>query len=571
VHSGNAPGGPAREGAWDVKENLGTVLEVVADVRRDRTAVIHGTRTSTWGELDSRAARLAGYLAGTGIGREARVGISLYNSIEYLEAVFAAFKLRAVPVNVNYRYRRAELEHLFTDSGMQALIYDAALEEEVRAAVPAAPALRTLVRVGDAPPPAAGSGTAVSYRDAVTAQPHPRGARGDDHWLMYTGGTTGAPKGVRARHSWLYRVVCSNGFALLGRPVPGDLAELRAALEQGLAGPPAMICLPAPPLMHATGMYTCLGALVAGGRVVFLPSRSYDPAGLAATIGQQRVDTLSIVGDVFARPLAAALDRAAAAGHPYDLSSLRRILSVGVTWSADVKQRLLAHADVLCRDVIAASEGGPYAICETRRGDGAVTSRFVLAPGARIIDEQGNELAPGSGTAGMLAAPADDEIGYAGDDAATARTFRVIGGRRWSVPGDLATLEADGTVVFQGRGSRVINTGGEKVFAEEVESAVLTHPAVRDALVVGVPDERWGSRIAVVAALRPGAVLDLAALQDHVGRALAGYKRPRELVIVAEVRRSPAGKADLRWAERVAREAAPAGGEPGVRGPAGRA
>ena len=535
-----------------MKENLGTVLETVADVRRDRTAVIHGQHTRTWGELDSRAARLAGYLAGAGIGREARVGIALYNSIEYLESVFAAFKLRAVPVNVNYRYRRAELEYLLTDAGVTALIYDAGLAEQITAAAVAVPALHTLIRVGEG----ASAGTAVSYADALAAPPLPRGPRGDDHWLMYTGGTTGLPKGVLARHSWLYQVVCSNGFGLLGQPAPADLGELRAVLERGLAGPPALTCLPAPPLMHATGMYTCLGALVAGGRVVFLPSRSYDPAELAATIEQQRVDSLSIVGDVFARPLADELDRAAAAGHPYDMSSLRRILSVGVTWSADVKLRLLAHADVLCRDVIAASEGGPFAISETRRGDGAVTSRFVLAPGARIIDEQGGEVQPGSGTVGMLAAPADDEIGYVGDTAATARTFRVIGGRRWSVPGDLASLEADGTVVFQGRGSRVINTGGEKVFAEEVEAVVLTHPAVRDALVVGVPDERWGSRIAVVAALRPGTALDLAALREHVGAELAGYKRPRDLVIVPDVRRSPAGKADLGWAGHVAQEAA---------------
>jgi acyl-CoA synthetase (AMP-forming)/AMP-acid ligase II len=538
-----------------VRENLGTVLETVADVRRDRIAVIHGTRTRTWGELDGRAARLAGYLAAAGIGHEDRVGIALYNGIEYLEAVFALFKLRAVPFNVNYRYRRAELGHVLTDAGAVALIYDAALAEQVMAAARAAGSLRTLIQVGDGGPAATPAAEAVSYADALTAQAQPRGPRGDDHWLMYTGGTTGLPKGVLARHSWLYRVVCSNGFGLLGQPVPGSLGELRAALEEGLAGPPALTCLPASPLMHATGMYTCLGALVAGGRVVFLPSRSYDPAELAATIGQQRVDTLSIVGDVFARPLADTLDRAAAAGRPYDVSSLRRILSVGVTWSADVKLRLLAHADVLCRDVVAASEGGPYAICETRRGDGAVTSRFVLAPGARIIDEQGGEVVPGSGTAGLLAAPADGEIGYAGDSAATARTFRVIGGRRWSVPGDLATLEADGTVVFQGRGSRVINTGGEKVFAEEVETVVLGHPAVRDALVVGVPDERWGTRIAVVAALRPGAALDLAALQDHVGRELAGYKRPRDLVIVPEVRRSPAGKADLGWARQVAQDA----------------
>ena len=540
-----------------MKENLGTVLERVADVRRDRTAVIHGTRTRTWGELEGRAARLAGYLAGAGIGPGDRVGIALYNSIEYLESVFAAFKVRAVPVNVNYRYRRAELEHVLTDAGVAALIYDAGLAEQIAAAVPAVPTLHTLIRVGEGADARGGPAvTAISYADALAAPALARGPRGDDHWLMYTGGTTGLPKGVLGRHSWLYRVVCSNGFGLLGQPIPADLGELRAVLEQGLAGPPALTCLPAPPLMHATGMYTCLGALVAGGRVVFLPSRSYDPGELAATIGQQRVDTLSIVGDVFARPLASELDRAAAAGHPYDVSSLRRILSVGVTWSADVKLRLLAHADLLCRDVIAASEGGPFAICETRRGDGAVTSRFVLAPGARIIDEQGSDVQPGSGAVGMLAAPADDEIGYAGDTAATARTFRVIGGRRWSVPGDLASLEADGTVVFQGRGSRVINTGGEKVFAEEVETVVLTHPAVRDALVVGVPDERWGSRIAVVAALHPGADLGLAALRAHVGQELADYKRPKDLVIVPDVRRSPAGKADLGWARQVARDAA---------------
>ncbi len=529
------------------------MLETVADMRQDRIATIHGERVRTWRELDDSAARLAGYLATAGIGPQARVGIALYNSPEYIESVFAAFKLRAVPVNVNYRYRRAELEHVLTDAGVQALIYDRALDEQIAAAAPAAPSLRALVRVGDAPGPAAWPGpAAASYVEALTASALARAARGDDHWLMYTGGTTGAPKGVLARHSWLYNVLCSNGFGLLGQPIPGDLEELRAVLRQGLAGPPSMICLPASPLTHATGMYTCLGALVCGGQVVFLPSRSYQPDELAATIGQHRVDSLSIVGDVFARPLADALDRAAASGRPYDISSLRRIVSVGVTWSADVKLRLLAHADLVCRDVVAASEGGPFAICETRRGDGAVTSRFVLAPGARVIDEEGNDVQPGSGAVGMLAAPADDEIGYAGDAAATTRTFPVLGGRRWTVPGDMASLEADGTVVFQGRGSRVINTGGEKVFAEEVETVVLAHPAIRDALVVGITDERWGTRIAVVAALRPGAHVDLAGLRAHVGRRLADYKRPKDLVIVPELRRSPAGKADLGWAQRLA-------------------
>lgn len=546
----------ARQGAG-VQENLATILEAIADLRSGEVAMVQGSHVRTWAELDERAARLAGYLAGAGIGPEARVGIALGNSFEYIESVLAAFKLRAVPVNVNYRYRRDELAHVFTDAGLGALVYDGRLAEQVTAAAGACPALRAFVRAGPDPATPADAAPdigAVSYATALTAPPQARIPRGDDHWLMYTGGTTGLPKGVLTRHSWLYRAVTGNSFGLLGQPVPDDLAELRAVTRRG--GPPRIITLPASPLMHATGMYTCLGALVAGGRAVFLTGRSYDPAELAATIGRHRVDTLSLVGDAFARPLAAELDLAAADGRPYDLSSLRRIVSVGVTWSADVKVRLLAHADVVCRDVVAASEGGPFAVCETRRGDGAVTSRFVLAPGARVIDEQGNDVVPGSGAVGMLAAPATGDIGYQGDAAATARTFRVIGGQRWTVPGDLASVAADGTVIFHGRGSRVINTGGEKVFAEEVENVVLTHPAVTDAIVAGIPDERWGARIAVVAALAPGAELSLAELREHVGHELADYKRPRDLIIQPVLRRTPAGKADLAWAQQVAREAA---------------
>lgn len=538
-----------------MKENLATVFEAIADLRQDQIAVVHGPRARSWNELDDRSARLAGYLASAGIGAHARIGIALYNSIEYVESLLATFKLRAVPVNVNYRYRRDELAHVLTDAGAEALIYDSQLQEQIAEAAQTCPALRTLVCVdqadGSDPGPAPSVAT-ISYSGALGARPLARARRGDDHWLMYTGGTTGVPKGVLARHSWVYRAASSNGFGLIGKPVPRDIDELRAAMRRGFRGPPRIVTLPAPPLMHATGMYTCLGALVAGGRVVFLTSRPYDPAELAATIGQQRVDTLSLVGDAFARPLADALDQAAAAGKPYDLSSLRRIVSVGVTWSADVKQRLLAHADILCRDAIAASEGGPFAVCETRRGDDAVTSRFVLAPGARVIDEHGRDVVPGSGAVGMLAAPAADEICYQGDTAATARTFRIIDGQRWAVPGDLASLNADGTLVFHGRGSRVINTGGEKVFAEEVENVILTHPAVRDAIVVGVPDERWGTRIAVVAALAPGAHLDIAELRGYVGRVLADYKRPKELIIQPELRRTPAGKADLGWARRIA-------------------
>jgi 3-oxocholest-4-en-26-oate---CoA ligase len=534
-----------------VRENFATVLETVADVRAERTVVTHGHRSLTWGQLDERASRLAAFLAGRGVGAETRVAIAAYNGIEYLESVFAVLKLRAVPVNVNYRYQPDEMLHLFDDAQVEAVIFDASLAPRVSQAQASAPALETLIQIGGL-----SQAPASSYEQVIdAAAPLPRAQRGDDHWLMYTGGTTGKPKGVLVRHSWLYPVACANGFRLLGEPVPDSLDALRTVTrrltERGSGDGDAIVCLPAPPLMHATGMYTTLGALLASGRVVYLTGRSYDAGELAAAIAEQRVDTVSIVGDVFALPLADALDRAARAGRPYDLSSLRRILSVGVIWSADVKRRLLAHGDFVCRDLVAASEGGPFAISETRRGDDAITARFTLMPGARVIDDTGRDVVPGSGQVGMLAAPADDETRYLGDAAKTAETFRTLGGRRWVVPGDLASVEADGSVTFHGRGSRVINTGGEKVFAEEVEQALIEHPGVRDALVVGLPDQRWGHRVTAIVAPACSA-LTADALIAHVAGRLADYKKPRGVLFVPDIRRSPSGKADLRWAQAVA-------------------
>jgi 3-oxocholest-4-en-26-oate---CoA ligase len=537
-----------------VRENFATVLETVADVRADRTAVTCGNRSLAWGQLDERASRLAAFLAGRGVGAQTRVAIALYNGIEYLETVFAILKAGAIPVNVNYRYQPEEMRHLFDDAQVAAVIFDASLRARVTEARDRARTLRTpvqLVQVGGAPatPPA---GPVSSYERVIeTTGPLPRSARGAGQWLMYTGGTTGRPKGVLASHSWLYSVACANGLRLIGEPVPDSLGELRE-VTQRLSDRDAMVCLPAPPLMHATGMYTTLGALLASGRVVYLTARSYDPDELARTVAEQRVDTVAIVGDVFALPLADALDRAAQAGRPYDLSSLRRILSVGVTWSADVKQRLLRRGDFVCRDLVAASEGGPFAVSETRRGDDAITARFTLLPGARVLDEMGRDVVPGSGQVGMLAAPADDQIGYLGDDAKTAQTFRTFAGQRWVVPGDLASVEADGSVMFRGRGSRVINTGGEKVFAEEVEQVLIEHPGVRDALVVGLPDQRWGERVTAVVELAGDGGLTADALVAHVAQRLADYKKPRGVIFVSSIRRSPSGKADLRWARAVA-------------------
>ena len=305
-----------------MQENFATILETVAEQRADRTAVTRGAVSLTWQQLEERAARLAAFLASRGIGADDRVAIALYNGPEYLETLFAALKLRAVPVNVNYRYQAGEMAHVLADANAAAIVFDAALGARVTTAQRAVPSVRTLVQAGL---PGADAAAAWRYEEVIAGHtPLPRTRRDVDHWLMYTGGTTGKPKGVLVDHAWLYPVISANGFRLIGEPVPDTLSDLRAATVRLSADRgDALVCLPAPPLMHATGMYTTLGALVASGRVVFLTGRSYDPGELAGTVAAQRVDTVSLVGDVFALPLADALDEAAAAGRPFDLSSLR--------------------------------------------------------------------------------------------------------------------------------------------------------------------------------------------------------------------------------------------------------
>ncbi len=535
-----------------MEESFATVLETVADVRGDAAAVTQGDRSVSWRALDEQASRLASHLDSVGIGQESRVGVALWNSPEYFVALWAILKVRGVPTNVNYRYQPAEMAYIFDDADVRAIIYDGSLAERVGGAAQQAKVPPALVQLGgerllDG---------AVSWETAQQSEPMPRIRRGNDHWLMYTGGTTGMPRGVLSRHSWLYNVAAANGFLNLQVETPQTLDALRATLEELARQDRWMVCLPAPPLMHGAGIYTSLGALIAGGRVACLTSRALDADEIARTIEKQRVDTLGIVGEVFARPLADALDRAAAEGRPYDLSSLQRILSFGVTWSAETKQRLLAHGDFVCRDLVAASEGGPFAVAETRPGEEAKTSRFRLLPGCRIVTDDNRDVVPGSGEIGALAAPADAQVRYLGDEEKTASTFRWIGDQRYVVPGDLASIDTDGWVTFHGRGSSVVNTGGEKVFVEEVENVVRQHPAVADVMVVGVPDPRWGHRVAAVVSLQPEHSLTLEQLREHVGRHLADYKRPSVLAVEPELQRSPSGKANLRWAYDVAAQAA---------------
>ncbi len=537
-----------------MRENLATLLEIVGDAADDRPAVIQGATRRSWRELDERAARLARYLRDTGVEPGDRVAIALYNGPEYVETILAVMKLRCAQVNVNYRYRERELRDLLDDSGACALVVDGALTSVTAAALARLPRVRTVVRCGEAPPsPDPLAGRADDYGRVVSeARPLPRAERsGEDEWLMFTGGTTGRPKGVVWRHGDLVSHTVNSGYGLLGRAAPAGMEEFRVSARQVLDDARRPVTLVVPPLMHGTGMYTTLGTLIVAGTVVFCAARSHDADEVAALIERHSVTDLCIVGDSYARPLADALDRAAAEGRPYDLTGLRRIVSVGVTWSAEVKERLLRHCEARLDDVIAASEGGPFARSVTFRGERSITSRFELIPGARVIGDDGADIAPGSGQVGMLAAPAPQATHYLGDPVKSAATFRDVGGRRYVVPGDLATIEADGTLTLLGRDGRVINTGGEKVFAEEVEQVIARHPDVEDVYVVGVPDERWGHRIAAVVAVPDGARLTADDVRACVTAELAAFKQPREIVFVDELRRTAAGKADLAWARSI--------------------
>jgi 3-oxocholest-4-en-26-oate---CoA ligase len=538
-----------------VRDNIASLLEAVADavtaVDPQSPAAVHaGRRSVTWAQFDDRAARLAGHLSDQGIGHGDRVGIGLHNSPEYLESLYAVLKLRAVPVNVNYRYGATELEQVARLTRMRAVVADADMAEAIGAVADRVPELRVLL-VGDA-----GDDEFPRYEDAVTAPPMARQERSpDDQILLLTGGTTGLPKGVVWDSGGVCGVV-SSAYRRAGVPVPRDAAEVVAAAAAQVREGTAPVVLPASPLMHGTGFFFSLGVLLRGGRVVTLPQRSLDPAALWTAVQEERVEELAIVGDAFAVPLLAELDRATATGTPYDLTPLRRIVSSGVRWSTETKRRLLAAGRFTLQDSIAATEGGPFGVSMSGPDPDSVSSVFTLPDNARVIGPDGADVRPGSGEVGLLASTGNLPLGYLDDPEATAAVFRTIDGVRYAVPGDAATLEADGTISLLGRGSGVINTGGEKVFAEEVEQVLVEHPGVAEAVVVGVPDDRWGSRVAALVVPVQGAELDLAALADHVGGRLAGYKRPRVLQLVAGIPRTVSGKLDRRWAQDRARELA---------------
>jgi acyl-CoA synthetase (AMP-forming)/AMP-acid ligase II len=521
--------------------NLADMFERVVDAVPDREVLVSPARRLTFAQLDARANRLAHHLADVGVGAGDHVGLQLMNGSEYLEGMLAAFKLRAVPVNVNYRLVESELTYLYDNADLVALLFDGGFAERVAGARAGAPMLRHLVSVG--PETSSASTDSVDYSTALEASSPERDfpARSDDDlYIAYTGGTTGLPKGVLWRHEDIF-------FAAMGGGDPTMLAGPISEPEEivGRVMPVAIVMLLAPPLVHVSAQWGAFSTIYGGGRVVFTSPGSFDPDSVLRLIGEEAVNILTLVGDAMARPV---LDTLAAHPERYDLSSLFVFASGGAVMSASTKTQVAELLpSVITIDGFGSSETG---ITGTRArmpgGDVECGSKFTVGEHTAVLDDRHRPVTPGSGTVGHVARRGHVPLGYYKDAEKSAELIADVDGVRWALTGDAATVEADGTMVLLGRGSASINTGGEKVYPEEVELVVKDHPGVYDAVVVGVPDETWGERVVAVVELRPGATLALDDLQQHCRRVLAGYKLPRELLCVEHVDRGPNGKADYR-------------------------
>jgi fatty-acyl-CoA synthase len=532
--------------------NLASVFESVSDAVGDRDALVQGDTRRSWRSFDERAARFAAALGALGVEPDSKVALYLYNGSEFLECMYGTLKARAVHVNVNYRYLADELEYLLDNADAEVLVFHGSLAEQVAAVRDRLPRLRAVVQVDDGTAPLDG---ALAYEVLLTDhEPMPRIERsGDDQWFLYTGGTTGMPKGVMWRIADLFGVLAETMYGPFGQEVPDRAEDAGMVAARVVEAGRAPVHLPASPLMHGTGVMSSTQALFLGGSVVTLQGRRFDADELWRTVERERVTQLAIVGDAFAKPMVRALEEAEARHQPYDLSSLGLIISSGVIWSAPVKAALQARQPMLLLDSLGSSEGVGFAASLSGPGQEVPTARFRVGAHAKVLTEDGREVQPGSGEQGMLALGGFLPSGYYKDPDKSASTFRVFDGVRYSVPGDWALVEEDETITLLGRGSVCINSGGEKIYPEEVEEALKRDPAVADCLAVGVPDERFGEVVTAVVAAEPGASIDAERLKD-TGPELARFKRPRHVVVVEEIPRGPNGKADYAWARRTATE-----------------
>lgn len=534
-----------------------TLWESIADVIGNEPALAHGDLERNWTDFDDRAARIAAAFTAAGLGPDSKIGLYMYNCPEYLEAQYGGFKMRGVPVNVNYRYLDDELWYLLDNADAEAIVFHSSLGDRVSRVVERLPKLKLAIEVDDGGHVGAVS-SAVRFDDVIVGHdPMPRITRSeDDIYMLYTGGTTGMPKGVMYAMGGLTSGFVVSGFPLLGLQPPSDPAEVAGLVKGAVESGNRLVSIPGAPLMHGTGVW--LGAFVphlAGGKVVTLTGRSFDSNELFQATQRHGATNVVVVGDAFVKPMIKALDDATAAGTPFDTSSLKLIISSGVMWTAEVKEALLERIEqVVLLDAIGSSEGS-MGMSITMKGLPPSTAKFSQMPTTKVFTEEGREVQPGSGEIGMLAAGGNVPLGYFKDAEKSARTFRVINGERFSFPGDMAMVAEDGSLILLGRGSQVINTGGEKVFPEEVEEAVKRVAGVRDCLVVGVDDDKFGQAVTAVTSVDEGASVTEADVIASVKAELAGYKAPKRVVFVAQIPRAPNGKADYKAAKTSALEA----------------
>ncbi len=537
--------------------NLADLFESIVDTVPDREAIVAAERRLTYRQLDERINRLAQHFLSLGIGAGDHIGLMLHNGTEYLEGMLAAYKVRAVPINVNYRYVADELRYVFDDADLVGLVVHRAFAPNVAPVVSEVPRLKHVVVVDDGSDAVVGIDNAVNYEAALAgASPRrdfaPRS--GDDLYIVYTGGTTGRPKGVVWRHEDIF-------FAAMGGGDPAQMGMVISSPEElpGRLLGMSMVAFPAAPFIHAAAQWLAFHEFFSGGTLVLARGGAFDAEAIWELLAREKVNLLVIVGDAMAVPL---IDAFAARRADADISSLLAIASGGALFSPTTKASLAALLPGrLIIDGLGASETGQLG----RNADAGAAADgggplFRISDETAVLDDALQPVTAGSGQVGHLARRGHVPLGYYKDAAKSAATFVELDGQRWALPGDLATVEPDGTIRLLGRGSLCINTGGEKVFPEEVEAALKAHPDVVDAVVVGVADRRWGEQVVAVVQSRAGGVLDLDNVRRHCGARLAAYKVPRHIICVDQMSRSPAGKADYRWARDVAQQALGAAG-----------
>ena len=533
--------------------NFASVWEMIADLVPDNDALICGEDIVSWESYDSRSSKVASALTNAGLGANSKAGLYLNNSNEYLIGQNAIFKIGGVPINVNYRYVEEELIYLLDNSDAEAVFYHACYSSRIKQIAKSLPNIKAWIEVADGNK--SHFSDCIKYEDILNdCSPMERIERDPETiYMLYTGGTTGMPKGVMYKQgeflTFLFRTLKAMGY-----DVPEDLSDLEGSILASKTNDEFIKSLVGCPLMHGTGMW--LGAflpLLLGGTVITTSNLGFDPDKLWAQVQDKKATNIVIVGDAFAKPMLDSLDRAQNSNNPYDIGSVKVIISSGVMWSAEVKQGLLSHHNMSLMDTMGSTEGGIGSSVTTRENP-SETAKFSINPGVIILADDGEILQPGSDKIGLIGTSGLVPTGYYKDEKKSAETFKEINGTRYSFPGDYAKLESDGTITLLGRGSNCINSAGEKIYPEEVEEAIKTHNDVFDCLVVGMPDEKFGQRIVAVVSTVDNKDLDELALIENTRKKIAGYKLPKQILFTEEVKRAPNGKANYKWAKSFAEE-----------------